>query len=88
MNDNERNGLQKIIGKAIDDLPRELAVHPVTWSRKDSFCEDQYADVQPVELPTAPSSRRTGRWTARSRTRTRCSSGSPPSRTTSGSLCT
>ena len=37
-----------------DDLSRELAAHPVTWSRKDSFCEDQYADVQPVELPTAP----------------------------------
>lgn len=37
-----------------DDLSRELAVHPVTWSRKDSFCEDQYADIQPVELPTAP----------------------------------
>lgn len=37
-----------------EDLSRELAVHPVTWSRKDSFCEDQYADVQPVELPTAP----------------------------------
>ena len=37
-----------------DDLSRELAVHPVTWSRKDSFCTDQYADVQPVELPTAP----------------------------------
>ena len=37
-----------------DDLSRELAVHPVTWSRKDSFCADQYADVQPVELPTAP----------------------------------
>ena len=37
-----------------EDLSRELAVHPVTWSRKDSFCDDQYADVQPVELPTAP----------------------------------
>ena len=37
-----------------DDLSRELAVHPVTWSRRDSFCADQYADVQPVELPTAP----------------------------------
>ncbi|MBQ9042216.1 MAG: IS21 family transposase [Eggerthellaceae bacterium] len=37
-----------------DDLSRELAVHPVTWSRKDSFCDDQYADIQPVELPTAP----------------------------------
>ena len=37
-----------------EDLSRELAVHPVTWSRKDSFCEDQYADVEPIELPTAP----------------------------------
>lgn len=37
-----------------EDLSRELVVHPVTWSRKDSFCEDQYADVQPMELPTAP----------------------------------
>lgn len=37
-----------------DDLSRELAAHPVTWSRKDSFCADQYADAQPVELPTAP----------------------------------
>ncbi len=37
-----------------EGLSRELAAHPVTWGRKDSFCEDQYADVQPVELPTAP----------------------------------
>lgn len=37
-----------------DDLSRELAAHPVTWSRKDSFCGDQYADIQPAELPTAP----------------------------------
>ncbi len=37
-----------------DDLSRELAAHPVTWSRKDSFCADQYADDQPVELPTTP----------------------------------
>lgn len=37
-----------------DDLSRELAVHPVTWSRKDSFCEDQYADIEPIELPSAP----------------------------------
>ncbi|MBQ9058157.1 MAG: IS21 family transposase [Atopobiaceae bacterium] len=37
-----------------DDLSRELAVHPVTWSRADSFCADQYADVQPEELPSAP----------------------------------
>lgn len=37
-----------------DDLSRELAAHPVTWGRKDSFCEGQFADVQPIELPTAP----------------------------------
>lgn len=37
-----------------DDLSREIAAHAVTWSRRDSFCDDQYADVQPVELPTSP----------------------------------
>ena len=37
-----------------EDLSTELAVHEVTWSRADSFCEHQYADVQPVELPSSP----------------------------------
>lgn len=37
-----------------DDLSRELAAHPVTWSRRDSLCDDQYADIQPAELPSAP----------------------------------
>ena len=37
-----------------DDLSRELVVHPVTWERGDSFCEDQYVESQPYELPTAP----------------------------------
>ena len=37
-----------------DDLSVELAAHPVTWGREDSFCEDQYVESQPVELPTAP----------------------------------
>lgn len=37
-----------------EDLERELAVHPVTWSRKDSFCADQYEEVQPYELPSTP----------------------------------
>ena len=37
-----------------DDMSRELAVHEVTWSRRDSFCEGQYSDGQPEELPTAP----------------------------------
>ena len=35
-----------------EDLSRELAVHPVTWSRKDSCCEGQFR--QPEELPTQP----------------------------------
>ena len=37
-----------------DDLTKKLAEHNVTWSKKDSFCKDQYADEQPEELPTAP----------------------------------
>ena len=37
-----------------DDLSRELAVHPVTWGKRDSFCEDQYLEAQPVELPSVP----------------------------------
>ncbi len=36
------------------DLTRELTTHNVTWSRRDSFCEDQYISAQPEELPTAP----------------------------------
>ena len=36
-----------------DDLSRELVAHEVTWSRKDSWCEGQWADdAQPEELPT------------------------------------
>jgi hypothetical protein len=36
------------------DLKRKLAEHNVTWSRRDSFCKDQYAVSQPEEHPTAP----------------------------------
>lgn len=36
------------------DLTRLLAKHNVTWSHKDSFCEDQYVFEQPVEYPSAP----------------------------------
>lgn len=39
-----------------DDLPHGLTVHPVTRSRKDGFYADQHADVQPIELSTAPAS--------------------------------
>jgi len=37
------------------DLRTLLATHTVTWSRRDSFCEEQYeTPPQPEELPTAP----------------------------------
>lgn len=36
------------------DLSKELVQHNVTWSRRDSFCPDQYITVQPEELPTSP----------------------------------
>lgn len=35
-------------------LTRVLASHPVTWSKHDSFCRDQYLDAQPEELPSTP----------------------------------
>ncbi len=37
-----------------DDMEQVLAEHDVTWSRKDSFCDDQYSLEQPEEMPTAP----------------------------------
>ena len=37
-----------------DDLSAELAAHEVTWSRADSWCEGQWADPQPAELPSQP----------------------------------
>jgi hypothetical protein len=37
-----------------DELTRELVQHNVTWSRKDSFCKDQYAVDQPEEYPSVP----------------------------------
>ena len=38
-----------------DDLSRELTAHEVTWSRKDSWCEGQWADnAQPSEGPSQP----------------------------------
>ena len=34
---------------------RLLVSHEVTWSKRDSFCNDQYANPQqPEEFPTAP----------------------------------
>ena len=34
------------------NLKRILTSHPVTWSKYDSFCNDQYLDGQPEELPS------------------------------------
>ena len=36
------------------DLTQQIAVHNVTWSRKDSYTPDQYLIAEPEELPTAP----------------------------------
>jgi len=36
------------------ELNKVLASYPVTWSREDSFCKDQYLDKQPKELPSVP----------------------------------
>ena len=36
------------------DLKHKLVEHNVTWSRRDSFCKDQYAAEQPEEYPTSP----------------------------------
>jgi len=36
------------------EMERVLIRHNVTWSRKDSYCPDQFATVQPEEFPTAP----------------------------------
>ena len=35
-------------------LTKELVQHNVTWSRKDSYCADQYLTIQPEELPSTP----------------------------------
>ena len=37
-----------------EDLELVLAEHDVTWSRRDSYCKDQYALEQPEEFPTVP----------------------------------
>ena len=36
------------------DMSHQLVTHDVTWSRRDSFCKDQYVfPEQPEEFPTA-----------------------------------
>ena len=35
-------------------MNRQLTTHDVTWSRRDSFCKEQYAFDQPEECPSEP----------------------------------
>ena len=35
-------------------MTKVLTSHDITWSRRDSFCKDQYVVSQPEEKPTAP----------------------------------
>lgn len=36
------------------DLSKEIVIHDVTWSKKDSYCKDQYAYIEmPEEFPTS-----------------------------------
>ena len=35
-------------------MTKVLTSHDVTWSRRDSFCKEQYVTEQPEERPTAP----------------------------------
>ena len=37
-----------------EEMEKILTTHDVTWSRKDSFCRDQYAISQPEEFPSMP----------------------------------
>jgi transposase len=37
-----------------EDMSKLLAVHDVTWGRRDSFCKDQYTSDQPEEEPSMP----------------------------------
>ena len=36
------------------DMKEELVRYDVTWSRLDSFCEDQFSDADPEEQPSMP----------------------------------
>ena len=37
-----------------DDLSREIVAHAVAWGRGDSWCDGQWSDGQPCELPSQP----------------------------------
>ena len=49
------NRTARILSIYSDDMSKCLVTYNVTWSRRDSFCLDQYANMeQPEEFPTAP----------------------------------
>lgn len=49
------NRTDRILSIYSDDMTKCLVTHNVTWSRRDSFCHDQYIKPeQPEEFPTAP----------------------------------
>ena len=49
------NRTDRILSIYSDDMTKCLVTHNVTWSRRDSFCHDQYVKPeQPEEFPTAP----------------------------------
>lgn len=49
------NRTDRLLSIYSDDMKKCLATHNVTWSRKDSFCKDQYVNSeQPEEFPTVP----------------------------------
>ena len=49
------NRTDRILSIYSDDMTKCLVTHNVTWSRRDSFCHDQYVKLeQPEEFPTAP----------------------------------
>lgn len=37
-----------------DDMSRLLVTHDVTWGKRDSWCRDQFAAIQPEEYPSVP----------------------------------
>lgn len=37
-----------------EDMSCVITTHDITWSRKDSFCPDQYVGKQPEEFPSVP----------------------------------
>jgi hypothetical protein len=37
-----------------DALSREFVAHAAAWDRSDSWCDGQWVDAQPEELPSQP----------------------------------